>query len=174
MEVADTTGENTNGDKTESPNESEEDFEEDEESEKEEDKEWNAFLDEKRKNNTIEKCEGLKCFLNGEERWKVARDKLDQALEKYTNKSNESMKAIIHDLIKNVQASSYRNVDALSADCKSLLVSGYRRRNACLEKLQETARKTKTAHEVLVARTMDEDEPASEDGHEDIMPVSRF
>ena len=145
---------------------------EEEELVSEEDQQWDAFLTEKRDKGEIKSCEGLECFLNGKERWKAANEKLDRALQTYTNKTNNSMQAVLHDLVKQIQASSNRDANEVSDDCKAHLVGGHRRRETCLKKLQQADRKSKVTFKTLVARTLDEEQPASEENREGIVEVS--
>lgn len=165
-------GENTGESKTTSPDGHDEGSEEDEEFETEEDQLWNTFLAEKREKGEVKSCEGLECFLDGKERWKVANEKLDRALQKYMSKSDEYMQAVIHRLVKPIRATSYQEADELLANCKSHLIGGHRRRQACFKKLHEADRKSKVAFNVLIARTMDEEEPVLEEIPDDVTQAS--
>lgn len=147
-------------------------LQEEEELVSEDDKQWGAFVAKKREKGEIKSSMGLECFLNGQKRWKAANEKLDSALQTYTNKTNDSMQAVIHDLVKQIQASSNRDANELSDDCKSHLVGGHHRREKYLKTLQQANSKSKSTFKALVARTLDEEQPASEANRDGIMEVS--
>ena len=110
--------------------------------------------------------------MKGQERWKAANEKLDRALQTYTNKMNDSMQFVVHDLTANIQAKYNRGANELSNSCKTHLIEAHHRREHCLKTLQTADRNSKLAFKSLIARTLDEAQPAAEDNHEGISEVS--
>jgi malate synthase len=146
--------------------EHEEDLEHEGDSECEEelDKEWALFVAKKKENGkkdlTVER------FLRGQENWSEAHEKLETAHGDFQNKMCDKIEGLIN-LFNAVYKQKQAQLDELEAECKRYLIENHRRRNEALDTLRESNKKWKSNYEILIARTLDEDEPAMVDGSDD-------
>jgi len=115
---------------------------------------WADFLLSKKEH--FEGVEGLTTFLNSQNRWKAANDKLERALNTYTTGMNDNLQLVVHDLVSQIQSKFHRSVVEVSDKCKTHLLDSHTRREKCLQSLTEADRKSKLAFQTLIVKTMDE------------------
>jgi hypothetical protein len=128
--------------------------------ESEEDKEWAIFVAKKKENGITDFT--LERFLRGQENWKEAHEKLETAYEDFGTQMGDKIQGLV-DLFTAIYKQRQSQLNELQAECEGYLIENHRRRNEAVDILQKSNKKWKSHYEIMIARTLDEEEPAMVD-----------